>query len=129
MRPALILCLLLTACGEPASLLAAATNIAVVPIFGRTLPDMVYSAAAGRDCSMVRVEQGKTWCREAGAEPKPQPFCTRSLGTVDCWISEAAQPSPPRRGVADGARPLSPTQERDRTQGWLGTKLDPAPER
>ena len=31
-------------------------------------------------------------------------FCTRSLGTVDCWESAVLQPLPGRRGVAEGPR-------------------------
>ena len=95
-------------------------SIAVVPVFGRTMPDMVYSGLTGRDCSVVRLDQGRTWCREAEAAPEPPMFCTRSLATVDCWVSEAQQPLPARRGVADGPRHLTTPQENDRTRRWPG---------
>ena len=114
---AVLLTLLLTACGEVGTLVAVAANVGVVPVAGRTLPDLIYSARTGRDCSMVRVEQGKSWCREP-EPPAAPPFCTRSLGTPDCWPSEAAQPMPARAGIAAGANRLTDAQERYRTRNW-----------
>ena len=113
-----VLCL--AACGVPGNPVTVAANLGAVPVFGRTLPDLLYSGLSGRDCSMVRVEQGRSWCREAEPPPVPPVFCTRSLGIVDCWASEAAQPLPARRGVADGPQHLTEGQERHRTRGWPG---------
>lgn len=109
----------LAACGPEGNAIAMAANVATVPLLGRTLSDVVVSAFTGKDCSLVRVEQGKTWCREEEPPPAPPLFCTRSLGLVDCWESAAAQPSPPRRGVADGPQGLTAEQDRHRTRGWL----------
>ena len=55
-------------------------------------------------------------------EPPPAPpaFCTRSLGTVDCWSNPGALNSPPARGVADGPSTLTPAQEINRTSRWPG---------
>ena len=49
--------------------------------------------------------------------PPPQPFCTRSLATVDCW----PWPFPfgyYQREVADGPMQLTPEQERNRLGFW-----------
>ena len=123
---AVVLVLLLGACAGPGDAILTVANIAAVPVFGRTVPDMVVSGLTGRDCSLVRVDQGQIWCREAEAPPGPPVFCTRSLANVDCWVSEAQQPLPARRGVADGPRRLTAAQEHDRTRGWPGL-LPPEP--
>jgi len=116
-----MLCLLLLAgCGEPGNAVTVAANVGAVAVFGRTLPDLIYSGLSGRDCSMVRVEQGRSWCREVEPAPVAPPFCTRSLGTIDCWASEASQPIPARRGVADGPQRLTDRQELHRLRGWPG---------
>ena len=72
----------------------------------------------GAKCSLVRVEQGKTFCTPQDPPPSPPQFCTRSLGTVDCWSNPDALNGPPPRGVADGPRTLTPAQEIDRTAHW-----------
>jgi hypothetical protein len=114
-RLTLLLLLLPAACGVDGNVIGMAANVAAVPVFGRTLPDLAVSAVTGRDCSMVHVEQYRPWCTPAVASPPPAPFCTRSLGTVDCWESAAAQPLPARPGVADGPvagpaiRPMKPS--------------------
>ena len=120
----LLLLAVLAGCGPEGNAVSFAANVAAVPIFGRTVPDMAFSALSGRDCSMVRVEQGKTWCREAEAPPAEPVFCTRSLGVVDCWAG--AQPLPARPGVADGPRALTAQQERNRTRSWPGLTGDVA---
>lgn len=123
MLPRLALLCLLAGCGPLGNTVGMAANVATVPVFGRTAPDLLVSAVTGKDCSMVRVEQGKTWCREDEPPPAPPPFCTRSLGVVDCWENTRAQPMPARRGVADGPSQLTLAQERNRTRGWPGLGL------
>ncbi len=129
--PCVSLMAVLAGCGSPGNVVTMAANVATVPVFGRTVPDMVFSGMSGRDCSMVRVEQGKTWCREAEPPPAEPVFCTRSLGVVDCWESPVAQPLPRRRGMADGPTALTGAQERHRTRSWPGltgdVPLSPAP--
>jgi len=49
----------------------------------------------------------------------PGPFCTRSLGAVDCWINPEALPTP-QREVADDPAP-TPAQERYRHARWPKT--------
>jgi len=118
------LLLLLGACATtPPGTIAAGVsfgvaNVASVAIIGRTLPDALVSVVANKDCSAVRLEQGKTYCREPEPPPAVPPFCTRSLADVECWPRADTQPGPPRRGVADGPQTLTPEQEADRTRGW-----------
>jgi hypothetical protein len=112
-------CLVLPGCGlEPTGALAAA-NAASVVVFQRGIPDIVISAVSGKDCSVVHLEQGKDYCTAPEAAPSPPPYCTRSLGVVDCWSNPEALVNRPRE-VADGARALTPAQEANRTRRWGG---------
>ncbi len=120
MRAMLLLCLLLLPGCTPESAGAfAAANAASVAVFRRAIPDLVVSGVTGRDCSVVRLEQGKPYCRPPEPPPDAPEFCTRSLGVVDCWADPAALTDRPR-GVADGPRALTPAQEADRTRRWPG---------
>ena len=112
--------LLLAGCGDPtqATVIGAAVGIGSIAVFGRTPVDAVWSIATGRDCSIVRLEKGQSYCREPLPPPEEPPYCTRSLGRVDCWNDRTAVPGHPA-GVADGPVHLTPAQERDRTKGWL----------
>lgn len=94
-----------------------AASAAAVPVFGRSIPDIIYSGITGRDCSVVRLEQGKTYCRTIDPPLAPPPVCTRSLGTIDCWANPEAFPTPPRT-IADAPAP-TPEQEAYRTRSWL----------
>jgi hypothetical protein len=117
---ALPVLLLLTGCGvtpEAWVTLVGGVTIGSVAILGRTPGDALYSALAGKDCSLVRIEKGQSYCRPAEPPPAPPPFCTRSLGVVDCWQNAATLP-PGARGVADGPTALTPEQEAHRTRGW-----------
>ena len=83
----------------------------------RTPADALYSLVTGRDCSVVRLDQGKTYCRPVEPQPEPQPFCTRSLGAVNCWQDPATVPGHPR-GLADGPARLTAEQEANRVRTW-----------
>ena len=100
---------------EPTGALAAA-DVASVVVFGRGIADIGVSAISGRDCSIVRLDRGLTYCAPADPPPDPGPFCTRSLGTVDCWINPEALPMP-QRSVADGPAPTL-AQEQYRHARW-----------
>ncbi len=105
----LVLILPLAACDGPAIVATAGVNIAALTLAGRTVPDMAVSAVTGRDCSVVRLDRGMTYCGpEAGAEA-PVAFCTRSLGAADCW----EQPVRGYRGVAD-----APVARADAGRRW-----------
>lgn len=70
-----------------------------------------HGGLTGVDCSLVRMQMGRPFCNTGEPPPERPPFCTRSLGVVDCWANPEALPGPPRE-VADGPRTLTPTQER-----------------
>lgn len=100
--------------GEPTGI-AAGANLASVVVFQRSVPDILFSLISGRNCSVVRLDEGRTYC-EAPWEPRPQPFCTRSLGVVDCWADPARLPAPYHE-VGDTPAPL-PVQEEWRRARW-----------
>lgn len=121
MRLILPLILLLGGCGggpEQWVPVGAAVGIGSIAVMGRTPLDAVVSLVTGSDCSVVRLEKRQTYCRAEEPPPEEQPFCTRSLGRVDCWKDPSTLPGT-LVGVADGPSKLTPAQEKDRTKGWL----------
>lgn len=120
MRRCLLPLLLLTACGmtpEQGLTGAAGTMIGSIAIIHRSPFDAVYSLITGRDCSIVRLDENKSYCRPVEPPPEPPRFCTRSLGVVDCWMDPAKLPAP-QQEVADGPRVLTEQQEAYRTRRW-----------
>jgi hypothetical protein len=110
----------LAGCGWSDNLIATAavgTTTGSVAAIQRTPLDAVYSWWTGRDCSLVRLDQGKTYCRPVEPPPEPPVFCTRSLGSVNCWQDPGGVPGSPR-GVADGPAGLTAGQEADRVRTW-----------
>jgi hypothetical protein len=95
----------------------AAIDAASVTVLGRSVGDVVVSAATGRNCSVVRLDRGESYCKPIEPPPPPPEYCTRSLARVDCWIDPEAL-SPPQREVADGPRTLTPLQEERRVAPW-----------
>src|SRR4051812_35367058 len=105
----LVLLAVLPSCAgwtEPVGALAAADAASVI-VFGRAIGDFGVSALSGRDCSVVRLDRGQTYCAPRDSPDRRGPFCTRSLGVVDCWADPALLPAP-QREVADTP---GPTQE------------------
>lgn len=103
-------------CADTAGPLAA-VGIGSIVVAGRTPIDIAVSAAVGRDCSVVRLDRGKSYCKPVEPPPPPPAFCTRSLAAVDCWEG----PSPfgyYQRGLADGPSDLTAEQERHRSAPW-----------
>ncbi len=98
------------------AVLGAGLPLASVAIIQRTPPDAIYSLITGKDCSVVRLDQGKSYCRPVEPPPEPPPFCTRSLGRVDCWQAPGTVPGD-HRGVGDSPG-LTPEQEANRTRRW-----------
>ncbi|WP_428487828.1 hypothetical protein [Rhodopila sp.] len=110
----------LTGCGVSDNLAATVgvvATVGTVPVIGRSPFDAVYSLATGRDCSVVRLDQGKSYCRPIDPPPESPAFCTRSLGTVNCWSDPATLPDHPMP-VADGPSFLTPEQEAYRLRRW-----------
>jgi len=75
---------------------------AALVLTGRTPVDHVASLVTGRDCSLVRVERREGWCAPPPTPPAPAPYCTRSLGSTDCWTT---RPFNAGRQVADPPSP------------------------
>jgi hypothetical protein len=111
----------LAGCGGPENLIvggaAVGVGVASVATIQRTPFDAVFSWWIGRDCSAVRWDRGKTYCRPMEPEPEPPTFCTRSLGSVNCWRDPENLPGHPH-GVADGPAGLTREQEADRVREW-----------
>lgn len=102
-RLAPLLLLALGACAlESAFGPAAVVTGASLVFTGRTPLDHMASLATGEDCSAVRWERHGPWCAPPPAPPGPPPYCTRSIGSVDCWT--ARPPGASLRGVADPGR-------------------------
>lgn len=117
MRRALCLLMLLGGCqADPVTLTAAVvgTTAGSVAVIQRTPFDAIYSLFTGKDCSLVRLDEGKTYCRAIEPEPEPRPYCTRSLGVADCWADPRGQPP----ALGDGPSTLTPAQEANRTRTW-----------
>lgn len=118
MRKMLLLpALLLAGCDGPAVVATAAVNVASVTLVGRAVPDIVISAVSGRDCSIVRLDRGLSYCGPTQDPPDPPPYCTRSIGNVDCWVTRPAT-IPMVPSVVAGPIALTPAQEAHRTAHW-----------
>jgi hypothetical protein len=90
--------------------------LAAPALFGCTLPDVVYSGMTGKNCSMVRLESAESYCHALDPPLEPQQFCTRSLGTVDCWQNPQAFPGQLTQ-VGSAPQPTA-EQEAYRTRRW-----------
>jgi hypothetical protein len=95
----------------------AAVEASSVAVFGRGTIDMAYSAISGRDCSIVRLDKGESYCKPKEAPPAPPEFCTRTLGVPECFGDPAFLTDHPRP-IADGPARLNPAQEKSRTSSW-----------
>jgi hypothetical protein len=118
MRP-IWLCVFLAACHPAATPVVAlgAVEASSVAVFGRGGFDMAYSALSGRDCSIVRLDKGESYCRPKDAPPPAPRFCTRTLGAPECFADPAFLPDHPAP-LADGPSRLTPAQEKSRTSDW-----------
>jgi hypothetical protein len=97
--------------------IGSAFTIGTVTTIGRSPLDAVYSLATGKDCSVVRLDGGKSYCRPQEPPPEVPAFCTRSLGVVDCWDDPESMQGL-YLGVGDGPSTLTPEQEANRTRRW-----------
>lgn len=104
--PALLLAVLLLPGCEALVPIAAVNGVSLM-VTGRAVPDLLISGLTGRDCSIAYLDGGERYCRPE-AVAVVQPFCTRSLGGVDCWNGPVPG-MPPPRPVADAAP--APAQE------------------
>lgn len=75
---------------------ACAPGLAALDAVGATVEER----PAAWHCSLERLSVGDPLCARRGGAPAPQPFCTRSLGAVDCW-TWPPHATPRYRGVAE----------------------------
>jgi hypothetical protein len=114
MKTIILACVLaLSGCGISDNLgavIGSGAMVASVTTIQRTPADALYSWVTGRDCSVVRLDP---------IEPPPEPpaYCTRSLGSVNCWNDPETVPGHPP-GVAEGPTRLTVEQEADRLRTW-----------
>ena len=115
MRCALLLLLAaLGGCAPAVGLVGA--DIASVAVLGRGLGDVGVSAITGRDCSVVRLDSGKTYCAPRDDTPPQQPFCTRTIGVVNCWADPYLVPQ--RQQEYGYTPPPTEDQLRYRSARW-----------
>ena len=112
----LLLVLGVSACSPAPWGALAGVEVVSVAVFGRGIADIGVSALSGRDCSIVRLDRGQAYCAPRDVGPAPGLFCTRSLGSVDCWEDPAKLPGH-YSGVGDAPLPTS-AQERYRLAPW-----------
>ena len=76
-----VVLVLLAGCGatpEQLATIGVGVGVGSIAVIQRSPLDALYSAATSKDCSIVRLEQGKTYCRPVEPPPEPLPYCTRS---------------------------------------------------
>jgi hypothetical protein len=119
MARSLMLLLLAGCAATPEQLAAGAVGVSIgsIAVMQRSPIDAAYSVFSGKDCSVVRLDQGKSYCRPVEPPPEPPPFCTRTLGVAECWQDPASLPDHPS-ALGDGPSTLTPAQEVDRTRRW-----------
>lgn len=62
-----------------------AISVATTMGTGKTLTDHAVSLYTNKDCSTVRSEQGRTYCREDEPNPAPTVQCYPTIGDVTCY--------------------------------------------
>ena len=76
-------------CGAPLTMSGApgVAQVDVLSVVGtdKTMFDHIVSYASGKDCSAVRVEKGKRYCKEDEPIIKPQVYCYSTLGRASCY--------------------------------------------
>jgi hypothetical protein len=100
--------LFLAGCGATTGLVVA--DAAAVTVLHHDVVDIVISSVTGQDCSVVRLDRGKSYCKPLDPPSLPPPYCTQTLGFAQCWASPLMFPNPPR-GLADGPWALTPEQD------------------
>jgi hypothetical protein len=89
--------LALTGCVPwPIATAVVGTNVGSVATIQRTPADAVYSLLTGRDCSLVRLDQGKTYCRPV--EPLPEAVLHSQSGNGKLLERSGESAGPSARG-------------------------------
>lgn len=77
---------------------AVVASVSSLMTTGKTVPDQVISLAARKDCSVLRRQRGRTYCREDEPNPAPNVYCFNNLGGIECY-SRPVDPTGLRRTV------------------------------
>lgn len=102
--------LFLAACDLPGKIIATNTtplshyviaDVATIVATDKTIADHIASYQTGKDCSTVRVEQGRTYCVEDEPNPQAEVYCYPSIGSVTCY----EKPDPTRAASSALGRP------------------------
>lgn len=92
---------------------------ASVAVFGRDIVDIGVSAVTGRDCSVVRLDRRQDYCAPREQLSQAEPFCSKTLGTVQCWVDPEKFGVLPRQ--VNDTPAYSPDQARQITARWPKT--------
>ena len=92
-----------------------AVGVGSIAVIQRSPLDALYSIVTGQDCSIVRLDQGKSYCRPV--EPPPEPAAVLHAQPRAVPIAGRIRPSLPDHppGLGDVPHPLTPAQEANRT--------------
>ena len=60
-------------------------SAATVVTTDKTITDHAISLISGKDCSTVRTEQGRSFCKEDEVNPEPNVYCFQTIGGIDCY--------------------------------------------
>ncbi len=101
---------------EQAAVAVGSLDVVGVTLMGRSAVDVGLSTVTGKDCSVVRLDKGQTYCAPREHLPGAPPFCTNTLGTVQCWANPEAFAVLPHQ-LAD-APALNADQVRDVNARW-----------
>ena len=112
----LLLMAALGGCAPAAAVGVVAADVATITVFGRGIGDVGVSAVTGRDCSIVRLDAGKTYCAPRDDTPPVQPYCTRTLAAVNCWADPYLVPQ--RQQEFGYTPPPTEDQQRYRAARW-----------
>jgi hypothetical protein len=88
-------------------------DAAAVTALHHDVIDIIVSSVTNKDCSIVRLDRGKSYCAPTEPPSLPPEYCTRTLGVPECWASPSMFANPPI-GIADGPWALTPEQEAHR---------------
>jgi len=75
--------LLFSACSmiPPVAAVEGVTAVAT----GKPLSDHILSISSGKHCSIVRSNEGRSYCEEDEVNPTPDIWCYKTLGNVSCY--------------------------------------------
>ncbi len=122
-RPLLTAACLASLAGPLGGCVAAAAlggaEAASVAVFGRDIVDIGVSTVSGRDCSIVRLDRQQDYCAPREHLPRTEPYCSKTLGDVQCWSDPESFVNLPRR-VGDTPA-VTAEQERQITSRWPKT--------